>query len=135
MLRRSLLPALVFGAVIALALTPYALRRPDPPEPVGPRTLDQMARIAEKLGLYHRSDIRSGEVSIRLVISDRPLTFERANSLHMGEPEHACWWGTVAACAGGRDYLYLSDPDHGVLWGDIFLFGDPVLIRQLMSAP
>ena len=104
MLRRDWFPALGFGAAVALALALCAFVRREPQPPPVPRTLDQVTRIAEAMGLHSRSDLESGAVNNRLVISDHPLTFERANSLHVGDPDHPCWSGTVAACAGGRAF-------------------------------
>ena len=135
MLRRDWFPALGFGGAVALALALCAYARRAPQAPTAPRTLYEMAQMAERLGLHHRSDLVSGMINNRLVISDYPLTFERANSLHVGDPEHPCWRGTVAACGGGRALPYLNDAEHGVLWGEFLLYGDPDLIRRLLAAP
>lgn len=132
MFRRHLL--LIAGCAAAALLLGFCYSlsrgRNAPPEP---KSLDEVAQTATNLGLHHRSDALSGEVQIRLVISTRPLTFERANSLKLGTPNHPCWQNTVAACSPWHDYLYLVDPDHGVVWGEVFLFGDPALIRTLTA--
>jgi hypothetical protein len=134
MLRRDWFPALAFSCALALGLGLYAFLRREAQPPV-PHTLHQVAQIAGRLGLYHRSDVHSGVVNSRIVVSDRPLTWERANALHVGDPGHPCWSGTVAAWTGGRAFPYLIDHEYGVLWGDLLLYGDPVLIRRLMATP
>ena len=134
MLRRDWFPALAFSCALALALGLYTFLRREWQAPT-PRTLHQVAQIADRLGLYRRSDVHSGVVNSRIVVSDRPLTWERANALHVGDPDHPCWSGTVAAWTGGRAFPYLIDNERGVLWGDLLLYGDPELIRRLMAAP
>jgi hypothetical protein len=111
------------------------------PDVPGPRSLKEVAQIANELGLYYRSDIYArpfdDSVYYRLVVSDRPLTFERVNELRFnrGEP---CWGGTVAVTldrAHGYDEYFASAaeefPGWVARWGDFFLFGDPALIRRL----
>jgi hypothetical protein len=133
-LRRDWFAALAVGGAIAVALLLYALLRQDP-SPPAPRSLQEIARIADSLGLHHRSDIASGAIINRLIISDRPVSFVRANAVHIGDPHRPCWHGTVAACGDGPSFSYLIDGKHGVLWGEFLLYGDPALIRQLMTAP
>ncbi len=133
MLRRDWLLALAVGGAIAVALPLYSLVRHSPPP--APRNLQQVARIAASLGLHYRSDIKTGEITIRLIISDRPVSFARANSIQISDPSRPCWHGTVAACGDGQSLPYLVDGEHGVLWGNILLYGDPALIRQLMASP
>ena len=125
-------PARVTAAVVALLTLAYALRSTTQPGSSAPQTVDDMIRIAEELGLHHRSDCQSGSVSDRLVISDQPLTFERAN-LVWGDLDHPCWTGTVAACTPWRGYTAYCDGEHGVVFGRVFLYGDPALIRRLIA--
>lgn len=135
MLRRDWSLAIACGTAIVLLVGIYSRARRDPQVPRGPRAVRQVARLADSLGLHHRSDILSGEVASRLVVSDRPLTYTRANTLHMGDPHHACWRGTVAVCGEGRVFAHMCDGQHGILWGDVLLYGDPALIRQLITSP
>jgi len=99
----------------------------------GPKSLHEVGQIASSLGLHHRSDIASGMVTFRLVVSARPLTFERANGMKIGFPAHPCWQDSVAVCYPWQKYRHYTDPDHGVVWGDVFLYGDPALIRTLTA--
>jgi hypothetical protein len=132
-------PALVRGLAAGILLLGLAGLRPRPaPRPAaGPRTLAEVARIAGRLGLHCRTDRQDGGASCRLVVSDRPLTFDRANYLP-ARPGHSCWRGTVAATLDGRrdydDYdrtVQDSRPGWSARWGDFYLFGDPALIRKL----
>jgi hypothetical protein len=134
MFRRQLLPMIGCVAATTLLLALCHSLSPGRNAPAGPKSLHEAAQIANALGLHHRSDIFNGEVTCRLIISTTPLTFERANCMHIGDPDHPCWHGTVAVCAAWKDYRYLADPDHGVVWGEVFLYGDPALIRLLTAA-
>jgi hypothetical protein len=134
MFRDRLYLAILSGATAALVLIllqASQLGRDDVPLP---DTLHDVAHRATTLGLYHRSDSESGIVGSRLIVSDHPVTFERAVTLRFGDTKHSCWHGTVAACVPWHCYRSFSDPDHGVVWGKVFLFGDPVLIRALTAA-
>ncbi len=135
MIRRDWSALLVCGAAAALILVLCSLARRSLSPQQGPHTVHQFARMADDLGLYHRSDMQSGRVISRLIVSDRPLTYRRANSLRLGDPDHECWNGTVAVTSEGQTLAYLCDGEHGVLWGNMLLYGDPALIRQLMACP
>jgi hypothetical protein len=134
LLRRDSFPVIGIGGALALCVALCYVARREPLQSTGPESLDEVAVIADNLGLHYRSDLKSGEVINRLVMSHYPLTFERANALRVGDSQHPCWQGTVVACHPSRCFKYLTEPDYGVVWGDVFLFGDPELIRQLMSA-
>jgi hypothetical protein len=131
-LRRDLLAIGGCGALALLLLAYSGVWNRD--QPPGPRTLQEVAAIAERLGLHHRSDVYSGDIQSRLVVADQPTTFEGVNRGHFGEPDHPCWRGMVAVCTPCKAYLRYTDPDHGVVWGDVFLYGDPALIRKLIAA-
>jgi hypothetical protein len=117
--------------LLAIACGVNKLRQPavQPPE-----SLDDLADIADALGLFHRSDLASGEVTGRLVVSDRPVTFERASQVRIGVPDHPCWHGTVAATEPSNAYVLERDTEHQVVWGSVCVYGDPALIRKLMTA-
>jgi hypothetical protein len=125
----------VFGvAAVGLLALSSARNHLSPPKPPGPRTLQEVAQIAEKLGLHYCSDRFSGEITGRLVVSDHPIIYERANCVLFGVADHPCWRGTVAASIPSRCFARYHDPEHGVIWGEVFLYGDPALIRTLMAA-
>ncbi len=98
----------------------------------GPQSLAEVARLAAQRGLHVCSGDRpDGSFHQRLVVSDRPLTWERANSLVFHRPNHPCWVGTVEVCFPLRKFLDNYDPEQAVLWGQTLLIGDPSIIRQL----
>jgi len=132
-LRRLLLPVAVVtvGIAVQLLLLRGVLRqwaeRND-----GPQTLGEAARAAAGRGFHVLSgDRRDGTLANRLVVSDRPLSWERANLLRFGDPHHPCWAGTAVVCTPLRGYLNLYDPDYAAIWGRLFLYGDRGLIRRL----
>jgi hypothetical protein len=105
----------------------------------------EVAAVAKRLGLYYRSERSDGSfdepVPRRLVVSNRPITQERANSLRF-QTGHPCWKGTVAVTLDpnhGCDDFFLATEDDApgwaARWGEGFLFGDPGLIRQLTEHP
>jgi hypothetical protein len=119
-----------FGTA-ALLLLAHGWTRSAPP--AGPRSLEEVARLAADMGLHYRSDRLNGELACRLVVSNWPITHERANSVRFGEADHPCWQGTVAVSTPWHCFGRYGDPDHGVVWGEVFLFGDPALIRALVE--
>jgi hypothetical protein len=133
MFRRHLLPIAGVSAAVLLAFW-YSHSPGRKAPPLGPKSLHEAGQIARNLGLHCRSDALDGAVLIRLVISSNPLTYERANELHFGNPGHPCWRDTVAASTPRDAYPYLADDVHGVVWGEVFLYGDPVLIQKLTAA-
>jgi hypothetical protein len=132
--------AMLYGlAVLCFGVAGLALVRsaPEPGRaaPPGPRTPADVVQVAGTLGLYCRSDAADGRVDGRLVLSDRPLTWERAAYLRWEDPCHPCWAGTVAVDlhpVGLRDAY--PPADQPVAWGDLLLFGDPAVIRRLLAA-
>ncbi len=103
--------------------------------PAGPATLQEVAQLARAAGLEHGPDHRSGVVGHRLVVSDRPVTWQRAGLLRMNSPHHPGWAGTVVICCPYRPFLPNFDPDFSVLWGRMFVYGDPEIIRRLTGQP
>jgi hypothetical protein len=99
--------------------------------PAGPETMQEVVRVAEEKGLYFCSDRRDGEIANRLVISDRPLTCQRANFVRFNAPDHPCWIGTVALCYPWRNNMANYDPECSAVWGEMFVYGDPEIIRRL----
>lgn len=97
----------------------------------GPQSMDEVIRVADKLGLYWRSDRGDGVVTGRIVISAWPVTYTAANNIRFGAPDHPCWRRTVAVCFPACDVLANHDPDCSAFWGRTMLYGDPELIRAL----
>ena len=123
--RERLLLVGLGSVTVALFLVLWHATRLAPDTVAPPQSLQDVALRADVLGLHHRSDVLSGKVGDRLVVSDQALTFDRVSALRFGEIAHPCWQGTVAACVPWRSYLNYAHPDHGVVWGRTFLFGDP----------
>lgn len=96
-----------------------------------PQSLEEAEAIAKKLGLHCRSDRADGQIGFRLLVSEKPLSLERANLLQFGGREDSKkgrdnWLGVVAV------YQWWNFQTHGVVaWGKVFLYGDPPLIEKL----
>jgi hypothetical protein len=133
------------GGALALCLLALAGWRRDHVEAdvPGPRTLKEVVQVATELGLYYRSDRADrafdNGIRYRLVVSESPLTFERAGELRF-KPGDQCWDGTVAVTldrAHGFYHFFALTADEYpgwvARWGDFFLFGDPALIRRLTA--
>lgn len=103
------------------------------PQVPGPQTLEEVVQIVQDLGLYCRADTEDGVIRQRLVISERPLSWEYTNSLHLGDMEDPRWIGTVVVKPNWRSARHHFQPEYSVAWGDMFLHGDPALLRQLTS--
>ena len=124
---------LCVSSCMVLVLTLAAVRafKPTEDRPTYPRSVKEIVPIAQDLGLYCQSDRADGGLENRLVVSEVPLSLEQVNFLRFGDPRHACWAGVVAVSWPGRAYVDYSSPEHGLFWGDLFIFGDPTLIRRL----
>jgi hypothetical protein len=90
-------------------------------------------QIAQQLGLHYRGDREDGEVQLRLLVSESPLTWERANALVVGQGMHSDWIGTVAVIRGLKEYPPVSH--QMTSWGRFLLYGDPALCEKLTSQP
>jgi hypothetical protein len=102
--------------------------------PPDPQTLRDAAQVAVGLGLYYRSNRSDGVLIDRLVVSVNPLTYERANTLRINDPDLPCWAGTIAVCTDPDQFGYLEDHRHGARWGGLFVYGDPALVRKLTTS-
>jgi hypothetical protein len=122
-------PGLLIVVVVALLL-----ERTDVPAPVaarpGPRTMEEVIGLVQKLGLHYRSDHKDGRVGSRLVVSDSPLTWQRANALRMGPNKDSDRNGTVAVLQSNSGMAIAPD-ERMEAWGDFFVYGDPSLIKRL----
>lgn len=107
------------------------LYRQRPVDPEGPKTLKEVEELARRLGLYCCGDRADGSVRNRLVLSEFPLTPERAHDLRFNQPTSPNWIGTVTVSINPRSYLPSFLPGRSLVWGELFVFGDPELIRKL----
>jgi hypothetical protein len=126
----TMLSATGLGFLLEIALFCYGPFA-SPTTPQGPATLQEVARLAEEMGLYWRSDRKDGAIKSRLVVSNRPLTAVRANLVRFNCPEHPCWVGTIAISRPWQHNISNYDPEYSVVWGDMFVYGDPEIIRRL----
>jgi hypothetical protein len=116
------------GLVLQIAV----FLRYGPRTPAGPQSLQDAARLVEEEGLYWMSPHRSNEMRERLIVSDRPVSWEQANLVRFSAPQHPCWRGVVALCYPAHSYLMNYDADHSAVWGKLFVYGDPELIQRLI---
>jgi hypothetical protein len=93
--------------------------------------MEGVVKIAQQLGLHYRGDGEDGQVQMRLLISDSPLSWERANGLFVGKRKDSDWIGIIAVFQG-QQAVYLVSHDMTV-WGKFLLYGDPSLIEKLIS--
>ncbi len=128
--RRTLLLRAASGALALLVVAGWVaglLRWPAP----GPQSLGDALAIADALGFYHGTDDARNVPTTRIVVSDFPVTRDRAGRLRVNVPHHPCWHGTVAVFRGPQQMYGNYDPHCSVFWGDLFVYGDPVLIERL----
>jgi hypothetical protein len=108
-----------------------APRGPEPSLP-GPQTMEQVVAVAQNLGLHYRSDRADGVIDSRLIVSEAPVTLERAVLLSPARlPEDPQWFRTVAVYRSQRYLTYFPGVYELVAWGSFFLYGDPSLIKRL----
>jgi hypothetical protein len=97
----------------------------------GPGEFKEVMAIAQKLGLHYRGEHEDETVQQRLLVSETPLSWERANGLFIGSRMTADWKGTVAVFRSDREISLL--PQQMTIWGQFLLYGDPALIKRLTS--
>jgi hypothetical protein len=97
--------------------------------PSNPRQIEEVLAIAQNLGLHCRGDRQDGQIQMRLLVSDSPLTWERVGQLYMGRGEHTDWVGTVSVMQGVKKFPPMAA--NMTPWGNFLLYGDPALIRKL----
>jgi hypothetical protein len=125
--KKRLLAALFLGATGVLLFGNRLVE----PRPTNPQSFADVCPLVEKMGLNFRGDRQDGGIGFRILISETPLTVERANLLCLGGREqtskgHNDWRGVVAAY-----HAWDYDTDLVVPWGKIVLYGDPALIQKL----
>src|SRR5947209_3967039 len=115
------------AAALTLALTARLLPNHEPRR-AGPQTLQEALAIVEGRGLHHASDEAGGVPVHHLIVSELPLAPERARLLRL-DPTHPCWAGTVSIRDDWRTQMPNYDPACSAVWGELFVFGDPVLVK------
>jgi hypothetical protein len=123
----------LLGLLLLTAFTAFLLRWiPVPPSGVrlsGPQEIEEVVAIARQLGLQCCGDREDGQVQMRLLVSQAPLSWEFANGLAIGPGKDSDWIGTVAVIRGQKG---LSPVPHEMrVWGRFLLYGDPALIARL----
>jgi hypothetical protein len=104
------------------------------PESGAPTSLEQVAEIAERDGLFQSGDAFDGKIGTRLIVSTTLVTPERAACTPLRELKHPSWDGTVAIYQRLRGMYVDPNPPHAVIWGNFYVCGDPEVIRRLTSA-
>ena len=136
-LNGSLIAACVCILVMVLACKHYRASASSPQARPGPRSLNDVIQLAEAMQLHYRSDAQAGYPTGKVFLSEWPVSYEGIQKLHMHGQDDRNWIGTVAVSLDGEELYSLNyDPEHPdrtALWGSLFLYGDPVLIRQLME--
>jgi hypothetical protein len=100
-----------------------------------PQTLEDVARIAARLGLQCRGDRADGEAVLQVVISREPVSFAETNRLRWDNFGHPVWRGCVVArLLKSRYSRSLPEPEPNMVWGGVLLVGDTELIATLWEA-
>jgi hypothetical protein len=121
--------ALAFAALVFTTAGWYGWRGQIRPR--GPATLEEVVGLAEQAGLYSYGDRPEGAIGCRLVVSEFPLSAEHACDLRMEVQSHPRWIGSVAVCRPWRSFLPNYVAGRTVIWGELFIIGDPEVIRRL----
>ena len=97
-----------------------------------PRTLEDAVRIVEAEGLFWQADARDGPPSGRIVVSEVPISWERASWTYL-DPRNPRLVGSVAVYYDPNRTLARDNylPGLSAVWGDLFVVGDPHLIEKL----
>ena len=120
-------------ALLIVLLAGLLLQWTDLPAPsdgrTGPRTMKEVIGIIQRLGLHCRSDRQDGIIGWRLVVSESPLTWQRANDFTMVPQNDTDWNGMVTVL---RDSWIMPD-QRLEAWGNFFVYGDRSLIKRLTA--
>ena len=98
----------------------------------GPSSVADAARRAEALGLH----VVPGLVG-RAIASDRAGASAHLAYMSINDPDFRGWVGRVAIYPQGRrtlaDNYNPGHPERYALWGEVMLYGDPLLIQDLVK--
>ena len=124
-------PELGIGVIVILL---FAAAWRGPPLqlcPNGPRTLHEVVEIARQLGLYSTGDLEGGKINHRLLVTEYPLGQARFRDFRLRDLSDPCWIGVVDVRLKWREMMPNYSPGRTVVWGELFVIGDPELIRRL----
>jgi hypothetical protein len=128
---KLLRPAALAAAAALIALVAVLIHERHAAEPPGPRTLEEVVRLAEERSLHWRGDQDDGAFRLRVVVSDAPVTQAQANLLCLGDLRLPCWRRVVAVYTPWGHSAEHLEPGYSAVWGELVVFGDPALIRRL----
>jgi hypothetical protein len=134
---------IALGSVAFCGLVAVLLRsEPDTPSQhhrALPATLEEVMAVAEARHLYCAGDPPDRQPEDTLFVSVEPVSSERHTHLILADTHFRHWRGVVRVSRyGSKLFASNSNPAHPercALWGDLFVYGDPELIEQLVSSP
>jgi hypothetical protein len=94
--------------------------------------MEEVLEVAQQLGLHSLGDGEDGQIQVRLLVSELPLSWEFANGLAIGHGKDSEWVGTVAVIRGLKGVSPV--PRDMTVWGKFLLYGDPSLIAKLTGS-
>ena len=103
--------------------------------PAGPESPEEVIAIAQRLGLHCCTDCADGRLEHTLYVSYLPIPWREANALCLRDPRHPSWGGRVAVRRVEKGFAAVNVvPGYTAFWGNLFLYGDPTLVEQLVQA-
>lgn len=121
---RALVATALLASALLWAFQPRATR--------GPRSVQDVHRIAGAAGLYFRPDPSEIIGPRAAFVGDRPVTADEAARRRFSDKTLDEWVGKVFVWERPEDGGLLS-PEPDKQWGDVYLYGDPALISFLLE--
>jgi len=119
--------ALVAPLAVVLVGLPIAVSWKPASEP---RTLADVIASADRKGLYWTSVPIDDPYARRLIVSAMPLDEDAAGLVNLSFATDG-----VASCYIAWDSVRIHyDPHQSAFWGDIFVHGDPAIVKILTGA-
>jgi hypothetical protein len=104
----------------------------DGPGRADPRTIHEAIEVADAQGLFWLREGHGTGVGERLLVSELPLTADRARDLVTTRVTTPRWDRTVAIYSDWRNTpVEQFGPGYGLIWGELVVCGDPRLIQKL----
>jgi hypothetical protein len=134
LIARRYLCTLTIVVAVAALITSY-IDRSCRSEPLhsDPQKMEEVIAITQKQGLHYRSDQEDGTLTMRLTVSESPITWEHANALKLDPRKKSAWNGTMVIFYRDWDGLQTMPHDQFEVWGEFLLYGDPSLIKRLTA--